>query len=81
MCQDHECACYDGEAYERIAKLEQEIAQMTKAFAHLHTNNGLDDFCRQCGLYLTHPVHSQRKVTTGPGPVNNRAARESQRER
>jgi len=57
MCQDHECMCYDGEAYAKIETLEREVAAMTSAFAHMHVNNGTDDFCKQCGLYLTHPVH------------------------
>lgn len=25
MCKDHDCACYDGDAYERIAALESAL--------------------------------------------------------
>lgn len=36
---------------------EGELEQMTKTFSHMHVNNGIDSFCKECGLYLTHPVH------------------------
>lgn len=39
-----EARCKDLELVLRIAQ-------------HYHVNNGVDNFCKQCGLYLTHPVH------------------------
>jgi hypothetical protein len=40
----------------------EEFDEMVKTFEHVHVNNGYDDFCNQCGLYLTHEVHTRAQV-------------------
>lgn len=38
---------------------ESEFNKMNEVFSHIHVNNQTDDFCKQCGLYITHPVHKR----------------------
>ncbi len=40
-----------------VLTVEKAFDVLSKALKHYHVNNGEDDFCKQCGLYLTHPVH------------------------
>lgn len=42
---------------EENERLKDEYNQVIKTFSHTHVNNGINDFCEECGLYLTHPVH------------------------
>jgi len=37
MCQDHDCACYGGEAYGRIQHLEAELARKDEALMEIET--------------------------------------------
>lgn len=53
---DHTAEITD-DAANLIEHLESELSKMYIAFSHYHENNGVDDFCKKCGLCLTHPVH------------------------
>ena len=33
------------------------IEELEKTFKHFHVNNQEDNFCKECGLYLTDDIH------------------------
>ena len=37
--------------------LKDDLEKMIEAFKHYDVSNGINGFCKKCGLYLTHPVH------------------------
>ncbi len=37
--------------------IKEYFDELIETFNHCHVNNQIDDFCEECGLYLTHPIH------------------------
>ena len=56
---------------------ELRFNEMVRIFKHIHINNGVDDFCKECGLYLTHEVHerAQDNKTLNLTPLDNELSR------
>lgn len=42
-----------------ILDCKKEYIQLLERFRHVHSSNGVDDTCKECGFDLRNPIHSR----------------------